>query len=71
MFDLKALRHAMLDADCSAHDLAKSCEISPSAMYRRLHGKISFTLKEINLCTERLNLTTDQRDAIFFADEVS
>lgn len=71
MFDVKALRHAMLDASCSMRELAEVCEISPSALYRRMSGRISFTLGEINRCVDRLELTPDQRNEIFFAEEVS
>lgn len=71
MLDVKALRHAMLDADCNMKDLAKACGICTSALYRRLNGSISFTLGEINRTVERLNLTTEQRDRIFFVEKVS
>lgn len=71
MLDVKALRHAMLDADCTMKDLANSCGICTSALYRRFNGKISFTLGEINRAVERLHLTTEQRNQIFFAEKVS
>ena len=71
MVDVKALRHAMLDANCSTRELATVCEISPSALYRRLNGKVSFTLGEIMKCTGRLNLSAETRNQIFFAEEVS
>ena len=71
MFDEKALRHAMIDADCTMKELAKTCEISPSALYRRVNGRISFTLGEIEKCSGRLNLSPDRRNKIFFAREVS
>ena len=71
MLDVKALRHAMLDADCTTKELAKACGICPSSMYRRFNGQISFTLGEINRAVERLHLTIDQRNRIFFAEKVS
>lgn len=71
MLNVKALRHAMLDADCTTKALAEACEICPSALYRRLNGKVSFTLGEINRAVDRLHLTTEQRNQIFFAEKVS
>ncbi len=71
MLDVKALRHAMLDADCTAKALASACQICPSALYRRLNGKVSFTLGEINRAVDHLHLTTEQRNQIFFAEKVS
>lgn len=67
MLDVLALRHAMLDADCNAAALAKACEISPSALYRRMNGDVPFNLREINQCCERLSLNPERRDQIFFA----
>lgn len=69
MLDVLALRHAMLDANCSASALAKACEISPSALYRRMCGDVPFNLKEITRCCDRLNLNPERRDEIFFAPE--
>lgn len=71
MLDAKRLRHAMLEADCTVRELAKVCGISPSAFYKRLSGAISFRLSEVNRATERLHLTPEQRNQIFFAEEVS
>lgn len=71
MFDAKALRHEMLDNDCSMRELAKVCGISPSALYRRMSGKVEFTLGEIVQCVDRLNLSAEERNRIFFAEKVS
>ena len=46
MLNAKALRHAMIDADCSMKELAQVCKISPSALNRRMRGKVQFTLGE-------------------------
>lgn len=71
MLDVKALRHAMLDADCTVRELAKCCGVNPCTMHHRLRGDVSFKLREINLIVQRLGLTTEQRNAIFFAGNVS
>lgn len=70
MLDVLALRHAMLDANCSQKELAEACKISPSALYRRLSGDVQFNLDEIGQCVARLALTPEKRDQIFFASEV-
>ena len=46
-------------------------KISPSALNRRMRGKVQFTLGEVMSCEERLNLSMDTRNKIFFAREVS
>ena len=71
MLNEKALRHKMLDEGCSVTELAKVCEISTSALYARLNGKVCFTVGEITKAVERLHLSPEQRDQIFFAREVS
>ena len=52
-------------------ELAQVCKISPSALNRRMRGKVQFTLGEVMSCEERLNLSMDTRNKIFFAREVS
>lgn len=69
MFDVKALRHEMLDHDCSTAELAKVCGISRSSLYRRLNGEICFTLGEILKCSERLNLSIEKWTYIFLKSE--
>ena len=71
MFNKKALDHILLDKNCSNKELAKACEISTSALYRRLSGSVPFNLKEVDLCVDFLQLTPDKRDEIFFAEKVS
>lgn len=65
MLNAKALRHAMIDADCSMKELAQVCKISPSALNRRMRGKVQFTLGEVMSCEKRLNLSMDTRNKIF------
>ena len=47
MLNAKALRHAMIDADCSLKELAQVCKLSTYALNRRLRGKVQFTLGEV------------------------
>lgn len=71
MFDAKALRKAMIDEDCSMKELAAVCNISTSALNRRMRGKVCFTLGEIFNIEARLKLTPERRNQIFFAPDVS
>ena len=71
MLDVLALRHAMLDANCTASALAQACNISPSALYRRMCGVVPFTLPEVYRCCDRLGLNPERRDQIFFAPEIN
>ena len=71
MLDTKALRHAMIDCDCTVRGLANACEISPTTLHSRLNGKTSFKLCEIFKCCERLGLSNESRNRIFFANEAA
>lgn len=71
MFNQRALKHCMLDANCSNGKLAQACGISQSALYRRLSGTVSFSVDEIDRCVEFLKLTPEKRNEIFFAEKVS
>lgn len=71
MLDVLALRHAMLDANCNAAALAKACEISPSALYRRMRAEVSFNLREIDRCCTRLGLNPERRDQIFLYQDLT
>lgn len=69
MLDVKALRYEMMDHDCSVSELANVCGISRSSLYRRLNGKVDFTLGEILKCSERLNLSPARWQYIFLYSE--
>ena len=71
MLNAAALRAKMADRSCSAKDFSESLGLSKSAFYRRLSGKSFFTVPEVLLCEKLLGLTSDERDRIFFADEVA
>ena len=68
MLDTKALRHIMLDRNCSAKQLAAACGISTSALYRRFNGEVFFTLGEMWKCCAHLNIPQEKCLSIFFKD---
>lgn len=47
--------------------LAKKCGLSTQSFYHKLEGKTEFKQSEIAAIKDALRLTTDERDAIFFA----
>lgn len=67
MLDTKALRHIMLDHNCSAKQLATACGISTSALYRRFNGEVFFTLGEMWKCCAFLSISQAKCLQIFFA----
>lgn len=71
MLDSKALRVKMVESECSVADLAKILGISTTAVYRRLNNEVAFTVPEMLKCVSRLNLSTAERDKIFFEKKVS
>ena len=71
MFNKTALLHAMVDAECSATELAQACGLSRSAFYRRMAGAVDFTVGDVDACSARLGLDPTRRDQIFFEKKVS
>ena len=71
MFDKQALRIKMLSCSCSAKELSQILGISTSALYRRLNGSVYFTVPEVLRCADRLSLTSEERDQIFFTAGVA
>ena len=65
MTDCKRLEHALLDANVSKRDLAKSLNISEQALFNKLKNISEFKASEIVKITELLNLSAFDRDAIF------
>jgi hypothetical protein len=44
--------------------------LSPEGFYKKLRGESEFKVSEVSCLTEVLRLTEEQRNAIFFAEEV-
>lgn len=49
--------------------IARKAEISRETLYNKLKGVGEFKASEITGVTKALNLTTEERDAIFFCKE--
>lgn len=48
--------------------VAQELGIERASLYNKLEGKTEFKISEIRKITDLLNLSTDERDSIFFAD---
>lgn len=51
--------------------LAKCCGISSMALYNKTHNRYQFTAEQILTLSEELNLSSEDRELIFFAKEVN
>lgn len=54
----------------SRNTIAETLGITRQGLYNKLDGKKEFKVSEINLISKMLNLTSDERDTIFFSDFV-
>ena len=50
--------------------IAYKMGLSPEGFYKKLRGESEFKVSEVSCLTEVLRLTEEQRNAIFFAEEV-
>lgn len=61
----------MVEKSVSAETLAEYMGINVATLYRRFNDPDSFTVKEVRMIAEFLNLTPDEVDAIFFGLNVA
>ena len=70
MTDTKKLREAIKDSGLKRSEILKRSGIKAYSTLRdKVDNKREFTASEITKLCEILNLSTDQREAIFFASE--
>lgn len=50
--------------------IADKMGLSPEGFYKKLRGESEFKVSEVSCLTEVLRLTEEQRNAIFFAEQV-
>lgn len=55
----------------SREDIAKLLSINPATLYRKLIGESDFTRKEIQIIKNKLDLSNEDIDLIFFTDKVA
>lgn len=68
MANVEMLRDAINDASISRTAIAAALGMSMPTFYSRISGRSEFTASEITKTTTILQLTKEQRDAIFFGD---
>ena len=70
MTDKIKLEYLLKKAKVSKKDYAKSLGISLQALYNKLNNLTEFKQAEISATCKLLNLSTKERDEIFFAHKV-
>ena len=72
MVNIDKLRGIMRERRISVEELAEAIGIDVSTLYRRFaDGGESFTIKEVNVIVEVLDLDEETALAIFFASKVA
>ena len=70
MTDFTMLRGKMDDSGMTMTAIASKSGILRETLYNRLNGKGDFTASEMMGLAKTLNLSNQERDEIFFANEV-
>ena len=69
MPDLKLLERIISSSGMTMVSIAEKSGILRETLYNKMRGSSEFKASEIAGLTRALKLTSEQRDAIFFADE--
>ena len=67
MFDRKRFRAKIIENGLTFKDISNILGIKESTLYRKMSGESDFTRNEIQLFREKLGLTAEETDNIFFA----
>lgn len=70
MVETRMLRAHMTLKGVTTKDLADAQGWSISTAYRKITGKVAFTVPEVQLCKELLDLDAPTMNAIFFAADL-
>lgn len=72
MVNVDKLKGRMVEKRINATDLAKKLEINRASFYKKMKASgVTFSLREIDLMAETLNLTAEDVIAIFFSQYVA
>mgnify|MGYP005759230555 FL=1 len=71
MFNKKLLQAHMILKGVTAKGLADAQGWSLRKTYRKINGETVFTVPEVQLCKDLLNLDPPTTNAIFFAPDLS
>lgn len=67
MTDVRLLREKFRESGMSVTAIAEKSGILRETLYNRINGDADFKASEIDALTRVLDLTKEERDAIFFA----
>lgn len=70
MVETRMLRAHMTLKGVTTKDLADAQGWSMSTAYRKITGKVAFTVPEVQLCKELLDLDAPTTNAIFFVADL-
>nr|WP_288697691.1 HTH domain-containing protein [uncultured Allisonella sp.] len=69
MTDTKNLKIAIMRADISHEEIAYKLGITRETLWRKINNITEFKAREIMLLRDILQLSNEQRDAIFFSEK--
>jgi predicted transcriptional regulator len=67
MINYELLRNRIDKSGIKIYALAEACGLTPQGLYKKLSGKSDFRCTEIICISKALNLSNEDRNAIFFA----
>ena len=70
MVDLEKLKKAIQKKGLSYSDVAKALGVTRSCISHKMSGVIDFKVSQVYLLAELLGLSEQERDEIFYKDEV-
>lgn len=70
MTDTKKLQGKMKEKGYTIAHLARHIEMSAGGLFNKIHNDNEFVCSEVSAISDVLGLSADERQAIFFANEV-
>lgn len=71
MTDTKSLKKKIKDSGLTMTAISRKVGITREALYNKMSGESEFKASEIAVISEALNLSSKERDYIFFAHTVN
>lgn len=71
MFDAKKFKIALIKRDKSISDIAHLIGVNVATVYRKINGTSDFFRDEIQLISDYLELSVEEKEKIFFAQKVT
>ena len=67
MFKLNLFNAKLAECGVTKGEIAKTIGCNEATLYRKLNGKSDFTRNEIQMIRQKLNMSANEVDTIFFA----